>query len=293
MPLPPYYLKVILTSRMVCIVAMMMYRGGILQVLFESFSKGPGGFPYVIIITGKGTALEPIYGPTFADHGIFVLGGYQEVLDGATTFEVGLYDILPTDLFNAFAETLCVRYDYMTLTFYFIGSRLGACGALVVTPSNTSLDGLLSLFFTLSRAHLGYLHWVSAFLRWPISLQRSSGLLHTVLAQWMRVLIALNFAERWWLSFCRYWSVWVGFLYTIMNRLPSASSLTIVSKKEMAPSSLLFSTVNWMVRSTLVICHMKSCLLTSFWMTKVSSTYLCQSLGGGGILRAFCSKYSM
>ena len=45
MPLPPYYWKVILSSRMACIVAMMMYRGGILQVLFKSFSKGPGSFP--------------------------------------------------------------------------------------------------------------------------------------------------------------------------------------------------------------------------------------------------------
>ena len=85
MPLPPYYLKVVLTSRMACIVGMMMYRGGIHQVLFES-QKGPGGFPCVFITTGKVTTLEPIYGPTFADHGVFVLGGDQEVLDGATTF---------------------------------------------------------------------------------------------------------------------------------------------------------------------------------------------------------------
>ena len=45
MPLPPYYLKVVMASRMACIVAMMMYGEGILQVLFESFSKGPGSFP--------------------------------------------------------------------------------------------------------------------------------------------------------------------------------------------------------------------------------------------------------
>ena len=66
---PPYYLKVILTSRMVGIVAVMMYREEILQVLFESFSKGPVGFPYVFIITGKVITLEPLYVPTFADLG--------------------------------------------------------------------------------------------------------------------------------------------------------------------------------------------------------------------------------
>ena len=73
MPLPPYYLKFVVTSRIACTVAMMMYRGRILQVLFESV-KGPGGFPYAFIITGKVITLEPVYGPTFADHGVFVLG---------------------------------------------------------------------------------------------------------------------------------------------------------------------------------------------------------------------------
>ena len=75
--LPPYYLKVILTSGVACMVAMMMDGGGVLQVLFEPFSKSPGGFPYVFIITGKVTTLKPVYGPTFADHGVFVLEGDQ------------------------------------------------------------------------------------------------------------------------------------------------------------------------------------------------------------------------
>ena len=43
-------------------------------MFFESFTKGPGGFPYIFIITGEVTTLEPIYGPTFADHRVFVLG---------------------------------------------------------------------------------------------------------------------------------------------------------------------------------------------------------------------------
>ena len=76
-PSLPIIFKVILISRMSCIIAMMMYGRGVLQVLFESFSKSTGGFPYVFIITGKVTTLEPIYGPTFADHRVFVLGGDQ------------------------------------------------------------------------------------------------------------------------------------------------------------------------------------------------------------------------
>ena len=134
MPLPSYCVKVILTSGVVCMVAMMMNGGGILLVLFEPFSKCPGGFPYEFIITGKVTTLEPVYGPTFADHGVFVLGRDQSGLDGITTFEAGLYAIPPTDLLDTFTETLCVRYTNMTLSFYFIGSGLGTCSALVVSP---------------------------------------------------------------------------------------------------------------------------------------------------------------
>ena len=73
MPLPPYYLDVLLGDGMTCVVAMVMYRGGILQMVLESFSKGPRGFSYVFIITGKVTTLEPVYGPTFVDHRVFVL----------------------------------------------------------------------------------------------------------------------------------------------------------------------------------------------------------------------------
>ena len=67
-------------------------------MLFESFSKGPRGFPYVLIITCKVPTLEPVDGPTFVGHGVLVLEQNQEVF---ITFEVGLYAILPTDLFDA------------------------------------------------------------------------------------------------------------------------------------------------------------------------------------------------
>ena len=155
--------------------------------------------------------------------------------------------------------------------------------ALLVPPSLTCLEDLLSLFSTLSKAYLGYLHLVRAFLRWSFSCWSNSGLLHTVEALWERVWITLNLAERWWwLSHCKYWSVCVGFLYTDMDREPSASGLTIVSKKGMDPSSLLSSTANLMAGSTLLMCWRKPCLLASLWMTKVSSTYLCLNFGGGG-----------
>ena len=81
-------------------------------MFFVSFTKGPGGFPYAFIITGKVPTLIPIDGITLGDHGVFVLGGDQEVFDGAATFEVNLDTIPTTDLFDTFKKTMCVGYDY-------------------------------------------------------------------------------------------------------------------------------------------------------------------------------------
>ena len=164
----------------------------------------------------------------------------------------------------------------------------------LLAPSLTSLDGQVSLFYTLSKVHLGYLQWVSAFLRCSISFWRRSGLLQIVLALWVRELITLYLAERWWwLSHCKYWSICVSCLYTVIDSSPSVSGFTMVYKKGMAPSSLLFSTVNCVAGLTLLMCCRKLFLFTDFWMTNVSSTYLHHKLGVRVVLRAFCLKYSM
>ena len=56
------------------------------------------------------------------------------MFSGAITFEVGLYNIPTADLFDAFTWTLGIGYDYMTLCFYFICGRLGACSAQTNQP---------------------------------------------------------------------------------------------------------------------------------------------------------------
>ena len=63
-PLPPYYFEVIVIDGVVGLIIVMMNRLGVLQVLFVSFTKGPGGFPYVLIITAKVPTLKPIDGIT-------------------------------------------------------------------------------------------------------------------------------------------------------------------------------------------------------------------------------------
>ena len=153
-------------------------------MLLVSFPKGPEGFPYVFIITGEVPTLIPVDGITLGGHGVFVLGGDQEVFDGAATFEVSLDTIPTTDLFDTFTKTLLLG---MTMWPLLLTSLVAAGVPLVpwlLTPSMASLEDLLSLFPTLSKAHLGYLHWVRAFLRCSFSCVSNSGLLHTVLALW-------------------------------------------------------------------------------------------------------------
>ena len=66
-----------------------------------------------------------------------------------------------------------------------------------------------------------------------------------VCALCVKVLITLYLAAKlWFLSHGRYRSVCVGFLYTPMVKVPSASGVMMVSRKGMEPSSLASSTVN-------------------------------------------------
>ena len=113
-------------------------------MLFVSFTKGPGGFPYAFI-TCEVPTLIPIDGITLGYHRVFVLGGDQEVLDGAATFEVSLDTIPTTDLFDAFTKTSVVAAGVLLAPW-------------LLAPSMASLEDLLSLFSTLSKAHLGCFH---------------------------------------------------------------------------------------------------------------------------------------
>ena len=69
-------------------------------MFFESFSKGPRGFPYVFSTTYKIPTLESVDGLTFVFHGVLVLG-VKQVFKGG--FEVGMHAILTIDLFDTFA----------------------------------------------------------------------------------------------------------------------------------------------------------------------------------------------
>ena len=187
-------------------------------------------------------------------------------------------DAIPaTDLFDTFTKTLCVGYDNVPLVLHFMVSRLGIVGAPIINLSGRPVESFLHLvqsplgIFALSES----LPEVILFLLEQLRIAAHNGdpmgegLDDTEFGWEVMVAVPL------------YWSVCVGFLYTVMDREPSTSGLTIVSKKGMDPSSLLSSTVNLMAGLTLLVCWRKPCLLASLWMTKVSSTYLHQNLGGG------------
>ena len=177
-------------------------------MLFVSFTKGPGGFTYIFIITCEVPTLIPVYGITLGDHGVFVLRGDQGVLDGASTFEVSLDSIPSTDLFDTFTKTLCVGYDYVTLTLNFSGGSRGIVGTLVTNPINGLTGGLVKPFLYFVQSPLGIFTFSESLPEMFLYCLSNSGLLHTVWALWERVLMTLNLAERlWWLSHCKYWSV--------------------------------------------------------------------------------------
>ena len=126
-------------------------------MLFVPFTKGPGGFPYVSIITCEVPTLIPIDGITLGDHRVFVLRGDQEVFDGAPTFEVSLDPIPSTDLFDTFTKTFCVGYYYVTLTLDCYGGSRDTVSTLVVNSINGLTGRLVKPFLHIVQSPLGIL----------------------------------------------------------------------------------------------------------------------------------------
>ena len=107
---------------------------------------------------------------------------------------------------------------------------------------------------TLFIAQLGQLHCSRTFFRCCNLLVNNSGVKHMVLVLCMMVLITLYLAVRLCLlSHWRHRSVWVGFMYTFVVKVPSDWGVINMSRKGMEPSSLASSTVNWMEVSTVLM----------------------------------------
>ena len=89
---------------------------------------------------------------------------------------------------------------------------------------------------------------------WSSSLSMLSCVDENVMALCARVLKTLCLAVMWWLlSQCKYCSVWVDFLYTVVLRVLSGWMVMRVSRNG-SESCCVGSTVNWMCGSRLLIC---------------------------------------
>ena len=138
-------------------------------------------------------------------------------------------------------------------------------------------------------AHLGYLHRPSTSSRWCNSLLSNCGVEKMVCALCVKVLITLYLADKLWLlSHGRYKSVWVGFLYTPMVKVPSVSGVMMVSKKGWNHHPWIPQQwTGW--KGPLSWCAWGILLCVNWcWITKVSSTYLFHILGGAVLLRWLC-----
>ena len=170
-----------------------------------------------------------------------------------------------------------------------LGLGLLSCRLLLLMLSSWLL--LMYLFWTLQRAQLGFFHLKRASLRCCNSFWKNSVLEQTVLALWISVPMTLYLADRlWWLSYCKYWSVWVGLQYAVKERELSVSGVTKGSRWAIAPFPWSPSTVNLIAGSMLLIWSRNACLWACCWMTTVSSTDLNQCLGGWRQTRELLSE---
>ena len=133
MPLPPYYLEIMLSGSMVHVIAMIIYEEGSLRCSLNLSPKVLEVSPMYSSLQVRSPHWNKYMSPLVLAMGYLSLGDTSRFLM-VLTFEMGLYIIPPTDLFNAFAETLGVWCYYMTFGFNFIGNRLGVCGALAASP---------------------------------------------------------------------------------------------------------------------------------------------------------------
>ena len=146
MPLPPYYLEVILVGGMACLVAVVMNSKRGLQVLFVSFTKGETNrFPLCTHHHSLGPHIGTSRWHHFGWPLVLCPWGDQQVFDGSATFEVSLDAISTTDLFDTSTKTLCVGYANVPFVLHFMVSRLGIVGAPIINLSGRLVESFLHL----------------------------------------------------------------------------------------------------------------------------------------------------
>ena len=144
-----------MVSGMACLAAVVMNSWGSIQVFFVYFTKGPGGFPYVFLITTWVTTLVPVYGTTLVDHRVFVLGGDQEVLDGTATFEVGFVmdsGIVLKSLINVTALSRRHNSSYVINPTFILNllTYLQVCTLKLYSSKSPPIESYIHIYMSLS-----------------------------------------------------------------------------------------------------------------------------------------------
>ena len=270
---PSNYIEIVNSDLVTTDVTMVKYWGGAFWCSLNLSAKVLEDSTNVFLITVNPATLKPVDDPTLSEDWIFIPGGHQEAFDGFTSFEIHLYAMF---VYRSFWGSHSHPYD-----------RVPPCRALgfwlllllVFLPCVLfflAFDLSLALF----NAHSGYLQLVSDWCRCFSSWCKSSGLEQICWALWWRVpTIPYLDVKVWLLSHCRYRAVWVGFLYTVVSRLPSSLGVIKTSRNGMEPSDLASSFVNWMFWSSEFRCCRKLSICDDFMMVKVSSTNLLQNDG--------------
>ena len=211
----PTMLKISRGKFMTSGVEVVMNGWGSPHVFSEPFCKSSAWFPNIFFFTIHPATLTSVDHPIFLEDGVFVLGVYQEVLDGTASFEMHFNDMFPADILAALTHSLNTWHHLICLVVV-----VEACIVPAVTGNLVLLD-FFCLMLALFKAHTGYLHLLSACLRWSSSSLGSWLLEQTVFALCLKVLITLNLADRWWwLSHCKCKFVCVGlFVHRCKERI--------------------------------------------------------------------------
>ena len=84
-------------------------------VFSEPFYKSSAWLLYVFFFTVHPTTLESVNQPTFVEDGVSVLGVYQEVLDGAVSFEMHFNTMFPADVLTALTHSFNIGHHHVGL----------------------------------------------------------------------------------------------------------------------------------------------------------------------------------
>ena len=199
-------------------------------MFLEPFCKISGRFSNVFFMTPMFTAFISMYDSIFVCDRILVLGSHKEASDGLYSFKEHLNPKFVACPLYSLTKSLMVWDYHVQVCFVVVLASLGSsCFVLVC------LLGLHSCPFN---GPCGVFASCESFEEVFFFLQQL-GVEQTVDTLWYRVPATL-YLDRivWWLSHCRYKSVWVVFLNTDVFRLPSSSGVTRMSRKGIDPSSL-------------------------------------------------------